>query len=682
MAIIKDGLNPTERWSFSTLNDLCFAVNGIDKNLCYDGIVVTNAGIVAPPATCTFSANIDGDLVQEGQYYYKFCYYNINKGIESDPSPISAVMTAGASASTDGIRITIPTDSTIDTQVTHVQVYRTANGGSVYYYDGQKAYTGTSITYDSTVADGSLVTVMGELNATSDGNVDVRGVPPVCPYIKAKDGRIGLFGGMLYDIGTVTVVNGNATVTGSGTLWTSGMVGWWFKKDGDSRKYVISSVTSATVLVLTQTYAGTGTAGSNYDVYSEASTFSYSYIDLNGNPEPESFPSTYWLPVNPDDGDEGTGLGIVHNQWCLCKKNHLYILSGTSPSDFTLTAISSPGGFISHWSLANDDLGNLIGASEKGVYITDGNSLISIADETIQNIFSGENNPPFSVDKSRLKYCHGVYDRLNKKYRLWVSSNGSSITDKCLVCDFNKVEGVMIGWSVETIRANASAIIEDSDGSPQVFFGDTTGFVCYVAPTATNDGAGIAAGETRRGTATAGASTTLTQSTATFNTTGNGLKGVWVKILSGTGAGQERKISSNTATVLTIDPAWTVTPTATSVYAIGYIDAFWLSKVFDLGDLKDKILEEVRVVFKTVTTAASLFIKHYTNLTATQTGDTKYVDLTATKGEHQTRFARNRAIHHQLKIGICDTDKPCTIYEMGLNFSKHGRETSEKEKRE
>jgi hypothetical protein len=50
-----------------------------------------------------------------------------------------------------------------------------------------------------------------------------------------------------------------------------------------------------------------------------------------------------------------------------------------------------------------------------------------------------------------------------------------------------------------------------------------------------------------------------------------------VRITSGTGKGQIRAIASNTGTVLTISPNWTVNPDATSVYAIeGNDDNFYL----------------------------------------------------------------------------------------------------------
>lgn len=69
-----------------------------------------------------------------------------------------------------------------------------------------------------------------------------------------------------YTTGTVDIVtNGDETVTGSGTTWTTPMAGRWLKiaptnvatSSGDGLWYEIDSVTSATVLELVKTYRGT-----------------------------------------------------------------------------------------------------------------------------------------------------------------------------------------------------------------------------------------------------------------------------------------------------------------------------------------------------------------------------------------------------------------------------------------
>ena len=71
----------------------------------------------------------------------------------------------------------------------------------------------------------------------------------------------------------------------------------------------------------------------------------------------------------------------------------------------------------------------------------------------------------------------------------------------------------------------------------------------------------------------ASGTSTGTNTTTTLNNTGKNWRvNQWanyqVRITAGTGIGQIRTIASNTATALTVSVAWTVTPDATSVYAL------------------------------------------------------------------------------------------------------------------
>jgi len=58
----------------------------------------------------------------------------------------------------------------------------------------------------------------------------------------------------------------------------------------------------------------------------------------------------------------------------------------------------------------------------------------------------------------------------------------------------------------------------------------------------------------------------------------------YVKIVSGTGAGQIRKILSNTSDTLTVDRDWVVNPAAASVFAVFYVP-------FDLNPFKQEVLD-------------------------------------------------------------------------------------------
>jgi len=68
------------------------------------------------------------------------------------------------------------------------------------------------------------------------------------------------------------------------------------------------------------------------------------------------------------------------------------------------------------------------------------------------------------------------------------------------------------------------------------------------------------------GTAESGTASTLTDTDKAWTT--DAYKHWFVKITGGTGAGQVRKIASNTGTVLTITPNWTTNPSSDSTYVV------------------------------------------------------------------------------------------------------------------
>lgn len=71
-----------------------------------------------------------------------------------------------------------------------------------------------------------------------------------------------------------------------------------------------------------------------------------------------------------------------------------------------------------------------------------------------------------------------------------------------------------------------------------------------------------------RGTATAGAATTLTDTGKVWGV--DAYRGWIVRLTGGTGSGQVKRIISNTTTALTVDGSWITNPDSTSVYLIYY----------------------------------------------------------------------------------------------------------------
>jgi hypothetical protein len=73
-----------------------------------------------------------------------------------------------------------------------------------------------------------------------------------------------------YSTGTCTVTNGSASIVGTGTLWTSAMVGRKFRFFNDQAYYRIKTVNSSTSITLSTPYQGsTNSSGSTYIVYKD-----------------------------------------------------------------------------------------------------------------------------------------------------------------------------------------------------------------------------------------------------------------------------------------------------------------------------------------------------------------------------------------------------------------------------
>lgn len=88
----------------------------------------------------------------------------------------------------------------------------------------------------------------------------------VAPGTYREKVKLTVSGGNTYNTGTVTVTNGSATVTGSGTTFTVGMVGRYFKCLG-AGTIKIAAYVSATEITLDYAYDGATKAGASYMIY-------------------------------------------------------------------------------------------------------------------------------------------------------------------------------------------------------------------------------------------------------------------------------------------------------------------------------------------------------------------------------------------------------------------------------
>lgn len=140
-------------------------------------------------------------------------------------------------------------------------------------------------------------------------------------------------------------------------------------------------------------------------------------------------------------------------------------------------------------------------------------------------------------------------------------------------------------WTgVRGIPVSCLGLLTDAEGIQRPYAGTSFGQLLqlFEPQSSTNHSMGSRSTR-RRGVVTSATATTLTDSTQSFETSGDGERGVPIWIIAGTGAGQMRYIFNNTATQILVHNAWDTIPDATSVYQLGALRAHAKRTWSDLG---------------------------------------------------------------------------------------------------
>ena len=135
--------------SFNTVANTMYWCDGKNAKK-WNGTTVSNMGIAAPVAAPTISSYSAGSLTAFTGWKYGTCYTNSSTGHVSTMSPASA--STGAQTN---VSVNLTGAGSTDPQVDFIQIYRTADGGGIYYFVAEVANTGTW-TYTDSTADASL----------------------------------------------------------------------------------------------------------------------------------------------------------------------------------------------------------------------------------------------------------------------------------------------------------------------------------------------------------------------------------------------------------------------------------------------------------------------------------------------------------------------------------------------
>lgn len=299
----------------------------------------------------------------------------------------------------------------------------------------------------------------------------------------------------------------------------------------------------------------------------------------------ETYTDDDFIDIAALGGQEIEAFGVLYDSLYIFLTDSIWKVSLVGGDEiFVVSEVSRRIGCIAKNSIQNIELSN----GQKG--------LAFLSRDKSINFFNGINiiNLSLLIDTTmnslsigRLPYCVSAYDGSSAYWAVTISG-----TTNNLLLDFNTD---IDEWTKHTdINANAMAKVIHSDSTEQIYFGNYDSAVYLIENSSLDSDV---AGET----GTVDAVDIYTTNSASglqilYDASANltDVTGATVKITAGSGLGEEKVIVYTTGTGIVVDSNFTTTPTATSTYEIGAIDAYYTTKWYDLGVApRRKLLKEL-----------------------------------------------------------------------------------------
>lgn len=545
-------------------NGVVLIANGIDPMVRWDAFSeqAVPAGVTPPATAVVLTGTGTGAITGAFRGFVRFVDRN---GNVSDLSPIGAEVTLTSKSTVVYGSVPVSLQATV---VRRQLLRNTAGQQSVFYVDVDTTdLTSTSI--NGVYADAELANQEAVPLLDSEGLpfANRHGVPPseyTC--LAFHNERMFAWGIRSYSEGSITVTKNSATVTGVGTRWPESFRTRFLYVDGASKSYEIQSCNAVTqTLTLTENYIDDTNAFAAYTIKPPpalANNLPFSEPGL-----PESWPATNGLGVQKDN-DDGTALMPFDSFLYIMKRRSTYRLTcQADPANDGAIFFNHGRGCINNrcWVVV-DSTAYLM--DELGIYSYVGGAETTAISTPIQDFYRPEDG---AINWSAANFFHASWSPTEEVIRWHVTLRGCYLPRHSITLAYKTGK-----WSIEEtplpiggacIGRSGRATGGWTSGASILFFGSFAGQI-YTADFVNNlDGVG-ATSATIFGLVTSAGLDTLTDSRAAFDTTWENLP---VAITEGRGAGQQRIIVKATATKLTLNEPWSVTPDTTSKYLIGAI---------------------------------------------------------------------------------------------------------------
>lgn len=504
--------------------------------------------------------NGTGTAPAAGTFRYFTTWFRDVDGAETGRSPIATI----EKGTNDNVTVSGLTGSA-DTTFDFIRVYRTTESGVEFFLAG--AVTSATSSFTDDVADETLALglLWNELLHRAYGE----GMPPRGRALALWKGRawsLGAHRAADYDIGTVAVTEGSATVTFSVQGVTNLQRGRTLRIDSTSESYTLLSVSeSGPTAVLDRLYEGAtnATAGfrvlDDYDASAIRASVEFLY---NQWPVSES-PGR----VDTDDSEGGTALLATRSRLFAFSKTSIVAVTGEGPESWELSKVSGDVGCVAPRMVCAVEGGGIF-LSPKGFYaLSPDESLTCLSSPRTPKgaLAQGIDGTIARIAWANIDQGYSLYDQAERVVIFGVPLDGAVTPNYEIVYDIQN------GTWTTSKRAEWTALAHATmpDGDIVHASGDRDGVLWHVDVGESDGFYDAEAVATLTGAQTV---RVLTASGASWSTSGDKEKGKPVIVLYADGSTVAYgKIADNTGTTLTLAEDLATAPAAGDQIVVGGI---------------------------------------------------------------------------------------------------------------
>lgn len=565
----------TARGCFSRSNGRLYFVNDFNamQRVSTGDQATTTAGINAPLAAIGTPTTATG-LCTAGVHGMRYRYFDSKSLYMSDPSDQTNITLAGAGTSmtfsifTSGTTIIRSTDAKVD----QIIIELTDAGSSTFYRAAtvNQTLTGTSISMND-------VSLRLQVPAARDGDFNHQ-PPPLAAMLVEHRGRLFAFGAGLTTVTGVTVSTASsATITVTGSTFSSGWAGRLVKVGSDTKFYRVAAMSGTGLAQLSETY--TGTAGVATGVQFFSATPDMLYWSRAGFPES-------WNTINfarrvlQNTADAPSGIVSHHDVLYLCGQRTIRMMDYPSdPSSGQLIQIPTEMGLWNQHCIVEAN-GRIYGWGRSGVWTVNGLIPKHLSKTLDAHIDGSDTSSDDLFDVSKFEQFHGIYDPRERIIMWFYCTADENFPKHAIVYDVDNQQ-----WSISTWKMGMEAATMVTGGATnptRALLADEWGYSWYVTPDVFDGVPAVMSGGALTVSST-GSTTTVIEVSQSLPTGTPDLVGV-IAVYSG----QERRITANTANTITLALALSAAPTIGSQVLLGGIDVDIRTKWIVFDGFKNK----------------------------------------------------------------------------------------------